>query len=271
MLKRLAPVFTAALVAATPAAADQPLQPLADIFRAKMIEIGCDPLPERYPFEYGKSWEEQTIPMPEQRARSQLVWYCEKNQEIQQRLEAGASLRALIAEDPEQAILALRAVPEDQTEQRNRMARATAIEMARYTLDFAFADRLGNHPDLPRYYNELKSLVEQITPEQDGGSYADLERIHQRAYEIRLELDQRDFYPSFVYAAQAVAMAAAVGEPAYRSAAPNVAERDWAALEGAYTAMNYAIASRFDYGQREEARVLRQEKSRQFLTQGLAP
>ena len=196
----------------------------------------------------------------------------------------------------EDVINALRAVPEEQEAERNLIARQTAIEIARHALDHAFKDRLNRHAALPGYYNELKSLLDDIPTgfnsqhymwrqwrenrtwpipdfEQASRNYDRMDKIHQRAYDIRLELERRGFKRSYVEGAMAVVMASAVGDPGNFGNPPGISrdERDWIALEGTFDALRGVYYARADYIDHDAARENISQITSSALNQGLTP
>ncbi len=251
---------------------------------AQMVkDIGCNPIPTRLRWVWGVPREEQPYTDAERDKSSFKAWHCEQYNSVNE----SSDIATLLQDAPQAAILALRAVSDDQVTERNSVARATAIEMARYTVDYAFEGRLGNHRDMPRFYRELNALLDKIPTEpvsfdqyreahpemryqsykmqrEAKANYDTMETVHQRAYDIRLELDRRNFHASIVQAAQAVVMASSVGNPYL--GLPN--ERDWAALFGTYDAMESAVIYRRDKHSREgrqETDQIVTDKAREFL------
>lgn len=240
-----------------------------DLYNEAMRNTGCDPMPERYPWEWGVAREDQPYSDAERGARSSFVWYCKQNAVLFDDLIGAeeTSIAELLASNPKKAVFGLRFVPENMRAERNEMARETAIEMARYALDFAFEGRLGAHRDMPYFYRELSGALNDI--EAANGDVRKLDAAHKRAYNVRINLEKRGFYYSYVQAAQAVAMAGNVGVPSEGEYSRD--DVAWLALRDAYEAMESTILHRKNYDERHVARAMAADKTRELLGARLSP
>lgn len=233
MKKQLAGIFAALSTAiAAPALAnnDQVFYTNPELITETMARTGCEPMPEKFEFERGKSWEEQTIPMPQQWTRSALVWYCKQNHELLSEIEGDTPIGEILEQSLTQGVHALRALPEDQRERADELFREIAGELARAALDMAFEDNLHKHRALPGYYRELSDILDQI--QETGNNLRALDPLHQRAYDINMEMQRRGFKNEYVYAANAVALAGAVGTPPDLMLDPEIPSENaaWVAL-----------------------------------------
>lgn len=214
MKTQLAGIFTAiSTLTAAPAFAndDQAFYTNPELIQQRMTEIGCEPMPEKFEFERGKSWEEQTIPMPQQWTRSALVRYCEDNHKLLAEISGDTPIGDILEQSLTQGVYALRALPENQREHADELFREIAGNLARAALDMAFENNLHKHRALPGYYRELSNILDQI--QEVGNNLRALDPLHQRAYDINMEMQRRGFKNEYVYAANAVALSAAVGTP----------------------------------------------------------
>lgn len=250
MQTQLAGIFTAISTAiAAPAFAndDQAFYTNPELIAESMARTGCEPMPEKFEFERGKSWEDQTIPMPQQWTRSALVRYCKQNHELLSEINGDTLIGDILEQDVEQGILALRSLPEHQRDQADELFRDMAANMAREALDSAFKDNLHKHRDLPGYYNELSDILDQI--QEVGNDLLALDPLHQRAYDINMELQNRGFRSDYWLGAHAVAMAATVGSPPDLMLDPEIPSENaaWVALNETYAQLTYVIWDREEF------------------------
>ena len=224
-IRKTVAAFVASLSLGLPFAAAaqgrEPLKTSKDLLTAEMQRVGCIPEPE---YIHGRHDSKTYI-------HNLFSNYCEQNKALIGRMDEGDTDISVLAHSGEAAILAMRAVPAGQESERNRIAQAAAIDIARAAVDFAFAAKADKNPELAKIQKDLQSILSRA-PQAGQDERAE---IHRQAYELRLSLEKRNFKYHYVQAAQAVAMAVSVGEPGILGEPPGVStnQQAWVSLNRA--------------------------------------
>jgi|GEM_PF-3868666 len=233
----LGPFTLCATLGATNTQAE-PLYTSKALITHKMKEVGCPALPKNLWSNHPSN--NRTVLGPDFTGKLEehfrFTIYCSENQDLKQSLKYNHpfTIAEILASKPENAILALRSVPPAQKEVRNKVARAAAIDMAQAAIDLAYPKGVNKHPFLKKSYETLKDCLRRLPT----ASQEERDKIHKQAYQLRLTLDRRNFLPSYISAAHAVAMAAATGESDIQlSIDHNSKDVDWVALHAVANAV----------------------------------
>ncbi len=143
--------------------------------------------------------------------------------------EEPVDISSIAETDPEGAILALRGVPDHDKGARDLIARAAALDLARAAVETAFYEKDQKHLFLKQAHESLSDMLEKLSDWQITPGERD--RLHKKAYALRLTLEDRDFKSQYVMAAQAVVTASAASDTGGVSAAPGTStDTAWISL-----------------------------------------
>ncbi len=223
--------LTAALSLSIPftaaAQTTRPLQTSKTLLTQEMERVGCVPPPEDIYFKPGIT-QDQGI------TRNFLIDYCGQTMRLANSLvNEFTDISRLNAYE---AVLALRAVPVEQKDERDRMAKAAAIDLARAAVDYAFSSQaVVKDPLLAQSYKNLSRSLDRLPQ----ASAAERAQIGRDAYQLRLTLERKGYKYHYNQAAYAVTMAANASDLGHTNlTAASATDKEWLSLYGAAAALD---------------------------------